>query len=210
MTDAVPNRVDGVCFFSPYTRFGFSPSADFRPDGERSTISSTVRPWVWMATVSPPIGLPDPGFTLTDVMPPASASSKPRSAGLIASSARTPAVTGSVNSLVSLPAHASAGTVTSVPIAAIRPPCISTVPSKESPTTGTTWAPMMAIAADMVPTVPAGPDSHHRIAGTDENPLAASSDPAVRERKRGAPMGGVLLDMAISLDGFVGRVDETD
>jgi hypothetical protein len=26
----------------------------------------------------------------------------------------------------------------------------------------------------------------------------------------GAPMGGVLLDMAISLDGFVGRVDETD
>ena len=61
-----------------------------------------------MATVRPPIGLPEPGLTLAVVIPPASASSNPMSAGLMASNARTDAVTGSVSSLVSLPAQPSA------------------------------------------------------------------------------------------------------
>ena len=77
----MPSRVDGAFFWSPYTRLGFSPSADFSPAGERSTISSTVRPWVCTATQWPPITLPEPGFTQTVVMPPTSASVKPMSAG---------------------------------------------------------------------------------------------------------------------------------
>jgi hypothetical protein len=37
-----------------------------------------------IATVRPPIGLPEPGLTFTEVTPPARASSKPFSSGLIA------------------------------------------------------------------------------------------------------------------------------
>ena len=128
-----------------------------------------MRPWVCTATVSPPIGLPDPGLTLTVVMPPDSASAKARSAGLIASRARTPAVTGSVSSLVSLPAQPSAsscsptwvcasmnpgsshwpaasitvapaGTVIFEPSATILPSLTRTIPWNGSPSMGTTCA----------------------------------------------------------------------
>src|ERR1022692_735160 len=155
-------------------RFGFSPSADFIPDGARSSISSTVRPQHLSATVWPPIGLPEPGLTLTASTPPLIASLKPRSAGLIASMARTFAVTGSVISLVSCPAQpcassctptcpcasmnpgstqapaasmtrAAAGTGTSAPIATILPSATRTVPpSICSPTMGTTRPPTIA------------------------------------------------------------------
>src|ERR1022692_4704650 len=174
ITAAVPRRVLGVFFCSPYTRFGFSPRADFRPDGSRSSISSTVRPQHLSATVWPPMGFPEPGLTLTASTPPVIASRKPRSAGLIASSARTCAVTGSVISLVSWPAHPSpssctprcpcasmnpgstqepaasmtrtpGGTATSLPTATILPSCTSTVPpSTGSPVIGTTRPPTIA------------------------------------------------------------------
>ena len=45
--------------------------------GWASSISSTIRPHVFTATVWPPIGLPEPGLITTEVMPPASASEKP-------------------------------------------------------------------------------------------------------------------------------------
>ena len=64
-------------------------------------MSSTVRPRHLIATVWPPIGFDEPGLTLTASTPPVIASRKPSSAGLIASSARTWAVTGLVRSLVS-------------------------------------------------------------------------------------------------------------
>ena len=65
-----------------------------------------------MATVWPPIGLAEPGLTLTASTPPMMASRKPWSAGLIASSARTCAAFGSVRSLVSWPAQPSASSAT--------------------------------------------------------------------------------------------------
>src|SRR5215211_6212056 len=65
-----------------------------------------------MAADWPPMGLPDPGLTFTVRTPPATASAKPRSAGLMASRARTWGVTGSVISLVSCPAHPSASSCT--------------------------------------------------------------------------------------------------
>src|SRR5579862_6756008 len=65
-----------------------------------------------MAAVWPPIGLADPGLTLTASTPPAMASRKPSSAGLIASSARTWAVFGLVRSLVSWPAQPCASSCT--------------------------------------------------------------------------------------------------
>ena len=173
ITNAVPKRVEGVFFFSPYTVFGFSPSADFKPLGERSTISSMYRPCVCMATASPPMGFPEPGFTLTAVIPPASASSKPGSKGSTASMARTPAMTGSVISLTSLvepsspsgsmptctcasmkpgsshwpwasSTSAPSGIWIDAPNPRIFPPSTSTVPSNGAPSTGTTWAFVMA------------------------------------------------------------------
>ena len=109
ITSAVPSRVDGVCLRSPYTRFGFSPSADFTLTASEITCSSTVRPpHVLSATDCPPIGLPDPGLTTTDVTPPLSASRKPSSSMLMASMARTAAALGVVISLVSFPADALA------------------------------------------------------------------------------------------------------
>ena len=68
-------------------------------------MSSTVRPQHRIAAVWPPIGLPEPGLTFTASTPPAIASQKPMSAGLIASTTRTCACTGPVSSLVSLPAQ---------------------------------------------------------------------------------------------------------
>ncbi len=126
-----------------------------------------------MATASPPMGLPEPGFTLTVVMPPASASSKPGSKGSTASMARTAAMTGSVISFTSLveatspsgsmprctcasirpgsshwpcasSTSAPSGTCREAPRARIRPPSTSTVPSNGSPSTGTMWALVMA------------------------------------------------------------------
>ncbi len=174
ITEATPSRVDGVCFFSPYTRFGFSPRADLMLHGWAKTISSTIRPQDLIATVCPPIGLPEPGLTTTEVTPPDSASRKPSSAGLIASRARKRAPTGSVISLVSWPAqplpssctptwpcastkpgstHWPAASITSafllililLPISAITPSRIRTVPpSIGSPTTGTTRPPTIA------------------------------------------------------------------
>jgi len=44
------------------------------PDGWRSAIWSTVLPQHFTATVCPPIGLPDPGLTLTASTPPLIAS----------------------------------------------------------------------------------------------------------------------------------------
>ena len=120
------------------------------------------------------MGLPEPGLTFTAVIPPMIASSKPTSAGLIASIARAAAITGSVISLVSSPAQpspssatprctwastkpgssqppaaswisASAGISSSGPRAAMRPSSTRTVPSKGSPSIGTTWAWVMAV-----------------------------------------------------------------
>src|SRR5438045_2601562 len=71
------------------------------------TISSTVRPQHLIATVWPPIGLAEPGLTLTASTPPPMASLRPRSAGLIPSTARSCGETGSVRSLVSWPAQPS-------------------------------------------------------------------------------------------------------
>jgi hypothetical protein len=75
--------------------------------GWRTSISSAVRPHDFTATVWPPIGLPEPGLTTTVVTPPASASRKPSSAGLMPSSARRRAPLGSVISLTSTPAQPS-------------------------------------------------------------------------------------------------------
>src|SRR5579859_6432490 len=65
-----------------------------------------------MAAVWPPIGLAEPGLTLTASTPPPMASRNPSSAGLIASSARTCAVFGLVRSLVSWPAQPCASSCT--------------------------------------------------------------------------------------------------
>src|SRR5215211_5633671 len=127
-----------------------------------------------MAADWPPMGLPDPGLTLTVRIPPATASAKPRSAGLMASRARTWGVTGSVISLVSCPAHPSAssctprwvwastrpgsstlpaastrsapsGTRRSRPTASMRPSATRTTPSSTGgPATGTTRPPTIA------------------------------------------------------------------
>ena len=92
------------------------------PDGSRSTIWSTARPQHLIATVWPPIALPDPGLTFTASTPPPIASRKPWSAGLIASSARTYAVTGLVISLLSRPAQPSASSTTpTCPCASMKP-----------------------------------------------------------------------------------------
>ena len=153
---------------------GFSPSALFTLAGDLITISSTIRPQVLIATVWPPIGLPLPGLTTHEVTPPASASAKPRSAGLIASSARSRAPTGWVISLTSSPAqpspsshtprcacasmkpgstHLPVASTTSTPLptrtfeptAAILPSVTSTVAfSIGSPSTGTTYPPTIA------------------------------------------------------------------
>src|SRR5262249_52384357 len=88
-------------------RLGSRPGADSRPAGERSPMSPPVRPQQGMAPVGPPIGLPEPGLTFTASTPPAIASRKPSSAGLIASMIRTWACTGPVSSLVSEPAQPS-------------------------------------------------------------------------------------------------------
>ena len=104
---AVPRRLDGLTRRSPSTRLGFSPSAEFIPAGERSTMSSTVSPQQRTATVWPPIGLPEPGVMPAGSTPPASASRNPSSAGSIASSTRTWAWTSPVSSFVSWPAQPS-------------------------------------------------------------------------------------------------------
>ena len=76
------------------------------PTSVRTASAAPSRPRCGRGCGWPPSGrrsgCRSPGLTFTVVIPPASASAKPRSAGLIASSARTPAVTGSVSSLVSL------------------------------------------------------------------------------------------------------------
>src|SRR5512132_3998154 len=144
------------------------------PLGARRTISSTVRPALRTAAAWPPMGLPDPGLTFTVSTPPATASAKARSAGLMASRALTCGVTGSVISLVSCPAHPSAssctprwvwastrpgsttlpvastrsaasGTRRSRPTASIRPSEMRTTPAaRGGPATGTTRPPTIA------------------------------------------------------------------
>src|SRR5699024_447417 len=143
------------------------------PEGSRSTMSSTTRPWVRIATVRPPIGFPEPGLTFTAVTPPMTASSKPTSVALTASIARTAAITGSVISLVSSPAQPSpssatprctwasmnpgssqfppastmrapSGATTSGPSSMIVPSSTTTVPSKAGEEMGRTWALVIA------------------------------------------------------------------
>ena len=78
---AVPRRLDGLTRRSPSTRLGFSPSADFIPAGERSTMSSTVSPQQRTATVWPPIGLPEPGVMPAASTPPPTRRGTPRRPG---------------------------------------------------------------------------------------------------------------------------------
>ncbi|MPN39055.1 hypothetical protein SDC9_186581 [bioreactor metagenome] len=101
-------RVTGVSFRSLYADFGFSPSASFMAQGAKRTIWSTHRPLVLMAADWPAMGLELPGPVTTAVTPPARASSKQRSRGLMASMARRLGVQGSVDSLPSSPSKPKA------------------------------------------------------------------------------------------------------
>lgn len=145
---ATPRRVEGAFFWSPYMRFGFSPSAAFTETSARITCSSTVRPpQVLIATVRPPIGFPDPGFTTAEVTPPTSASRKPSSSMAIASIARSAEPFGSVISLTSSPAQPSPSSRT--PMWA----CASTNPgSTHWPVASTTGTPSGTATSAVGPT----------------------------------------------------------
>ena len=114
--------------FSPWTRLGFSPSADLTETSSRITISSTTRPHVLTAAVRPPIGFAEPGLTTALVTPPRSASLKPTSAGLIASSARSFAPSTTVLSFVSSPDQPSPSSWTPRWPWASTSPGVSTIP----------------------------------------------------------------------------------
>ncbi|CPU63116.1 Uncharacterised protein [Mycobacteroides abscessus] len=158
MTFATPRRVEGVFFWSPYTRLGFSPSADFTETASRITCSSTVRPpHVLIATVCPPMGLPEPGFTTALVTPPTSASRKPSSSTLIASIARSAAPFGSVISFVSLPAQPSASSMTPMWACASTKPGSTQRPRASrvgTPSGTTTSAPTAVMTPSSTRTVP--------------------------------------------------------
>ncbi len=142
---------------------------------------STVRPQHLRATVWPPMGLPEPGLTLTASTPPEIASRKPMSAGLIASRARTCAVTGSVISLVSWPAQPCASSCTPTCACASMKPGSTHDPVASmtgTPSGTASPAPTAAIVPSVTRTIPpsiAGP-----VTGTTRPPTIATDLPAIR------------------------------
>src|SRR5438034_4930067 len=112
----LPIRVEGPPR-RPYTRFGFSPHAIFRPyRAPGNFISCTVRAGMSLRiALRPPIRFAEPGSAWIVVIPPAMASGICGSCGQNECSAHTSAVTGFV---ASLPSDSA-----SVPGAAYTPRC---------------------------------------------------------------------------------------